>query len=260
MKTRRALLTCFLLLFAHLGVAPAYDREKDFQEATKNNTSEDGAAPENTYLYTKPDETATGGITGRITSPSDPIELIVATPAAEPEKAYKGELDPATPGAFTFKGLPAGRYDLIVFYKGSFYEGLSLSRDGNSLNELDLEKINTTLQKSEPFFPEKFINRLEGQTGRGNQARMVATYFRAKGSLLTFTTYKGQFSRDDHKCAIKLVILQDVGPGWQITQTRNYNAVWVKPGTPPPKHNFSPALSKIRVAEETKDIGNLIIQ
>ena len=260
MKSRRALLTSLLILLAPLSVATAFDREKDFEEATKNNTSEDGAAPENTYLYTKPDDTATGGITGRITSPSDPIELILATPAAEPEKVYKGELDPATPGAFTFKGLPAGRYDLIVYYKDAFYEGVTLSREGNTLTELDLEKINTTLQKSEPYFPEKFIHRLEGQTGRGNQARMIVTYCRAKGSLLTFTTYKGEFSREDHKRTVKLVILQDVGPGWQITQTRNYNPYWAKPGTPLPKHNFSSALSKIRVAEEPKDIGNLIIQ
>ena len=260
MKSRRALLTSLLILLAPLGVATAFDREKDFEEATKNNTSEDGAAPENTYLYTKPDDTATGGITGRITSPSDPIELILATPAAEPEKVYKGELDPATPGAFTFKGLPAGRYDLIVYYKDAFYEGVTLSREGNTLTELDLEKINTTLQKSEPYFPEKFIHRLEGQSGRGNQARMIVTYCRAKGSLLTFTTYKGEFSREDHKRTVKLVMLQDVGPGWQITKTRNYNPYWAKPGTPLPKHNFSSALSKIRVAEEPKDLGNLIIQ
>ncbi|MFM8981680.1 MAG: hypothetical protein ACKOLA_02010 [Spartobacteria bacterium] len=260
MKSRRALVSAILILLLPIAASAQYDRSKDFEEATKNNTSEDGAAPENTFLYTKPDEAATGGITGRITSPSDPIELILATPAAEPEKVYKGELDPATPGAFSFKGLPAGRYDLIVFFKGSFYEGLTLSRDGNSLNELDLEKINTTLQKSEPYFPEKFIHRLEGLTGRGSQARMVVTYSRAKGSLLFMTTYQGKSEREDHKCTIKLVMLQDVGPGWQITKTRNYNPVWVKPGTPLPKHHFSPALSKIRVADETKDIGNLIIQ
>jgi hypothetical protein len=260
MKSRRALVSAILILLLPISASAQYDRSKDFEEVTKNNTSEDGAAPENTFLYTKPDEAATGGITGRITSPSDPIELILATPAAEPEKVYKGELDPATPGAFSFKGLPAGRYDLIVFYKGSFYEGVTLSREGSTLNELDLEKINTTLQKSEPYFPEKFIHRLEGQTGRGNQARMVVTYSRAKGSLLTLTTYQGKFHREDHKCTIKLVMLQDVGPGWQITKTRNYNPVWVEPGTPLPKHHFSSVLSKIRVAEETKDIGNLIIQ
>ena len=260
MKSRRALASAILILLLPIAASAQYDRSKDFEEVTKNNTSEDGAAPENTFLYTKPDEAATGGITGRITSPSDPIELILATPAAEPEKVYKGELDPATPGAFTFKGLPAGRYDLIVFYNGAFYEGLTLSRDGNTLNELDLEKINTSLQKSEPYFPEKFMHRLEGQTGRGNQARMIVTYSRAKGSLLTFTTYQGKYEREDHKCTIKLVMLQDVGPGWQITMTRNYNPVWIKPGTPLPKHHFSAALSKIRVAEELKDIGNLIIQ
>lgn len=89
---------------------------------------------------------------------------------------------------------------------------------------------------------------------------MIVTYCRAKGSLLTFTTYKGEYSREDHKRTVKLVMLQDVGPGWQITKTRNYNPYWAKPGTPLPKHNFSSALSKIRVAEEPKDLGNLIIQ
>jgi hypothetical protein len=260
MKSRCALFTALLLLIAPLGSLTAFDREKDYKEAEANNTNEDGAVPENTYLYTKPDEAAAGGIIGRITSPSEPIELILATPAAEPEKVYKGEIDPANPGAFSFKGLPAGRYDLIVFYKDSFYEGVTLTREENTLNELDLEKINTSLQKSEPYFPEKFMHRLEGQTGRGNQARMIVTYSRAKGSLLNMTTYKGQFEREDHKRTIKLVMLQDVGPGWQIVKARNYNPVWAKPGTPLPKHHFTSALSKIRVAEEPKDIGNLNIQ
>ena len=150
--------------------------------------------------------------------------------------------------------------ELLLIDAAAFYEGVTLSREGNTLTELDLEKINTTLQKSEPYFPEKFIHRLEGQTGRGNQARMIVTYCRAKGSLLLVTTYKGEFSREDHKRTVKLVMLQDVGPGWQITKTRNYNPYWAKPGTPLPKHNFSSALSKIRVAEEPKDLGNLIIQ
>ena len=216
-------------------------------------------APENTFLYTKPDPAATGGITGQITNPSQPIKLILATPAAEPEKVYKGDIDPGNPAAFSFKGLPAGRYDLIVVYKDAFYEGLALSRDENTLTDSDREKINHSLQKSEPYFPEKFIHRLEGQTGRGNQARMLATYSRTKGSLLTFTTHEGKYARDDQKRTFKLVILQDVGAGWQIVKTRNYNTEWAEPGTALPKHHFSPALSKIRVADETKNIGDLSI-
>jgi len=217
-------------------------------------------APENTFLYTKPDDTATGGITGKITSPSQAIELILATPSAEPEKVYKGDLDAANKGAFSFKGLPAGRYDLIVVYKDAFYEGLTLSRNENTLTDSDREKINQSLQKSEPYFPEKMIHRLEGQTGRGNQARMLATYSRKQGSLLTFTTHEGQYARDDQKRTFKLVILQDVGAGWQIVKTRNYNPVWAEPGTPLPEHHFTPVLSKIRVADELKDIGNLTIE
>lgn len=260
MKPFRPILACALLCTLAPCAARAFDREQDFQEATRNNKSEDGAAPENTYLYTKPDETSPGGIRGRITGTAQPPSLVLATPAAEPEKVYKAEPDPADPGAFSFQGLPPGRYDLIAVCGGDFYEGITLSREESSLTPADLEKINASLQKSEPYFPEKTIHRVEGQTGRGNQARMVATYSRAKGSLLTFTTYKGEYEREDHKRTFKLVILQDVGPGWQIVQTRNYHPVWAKPGTPLPKHHFSPALSKIRVAGETKDIGDINIQ
>lgn len=257
MNTLRPILAAALLCPLAPGAAHAFDRGQDLREATANNTDPDGAAPENTYLYTKPDETARGGIRGRIVGTAQPPSLVLATPAAEPEKVYKADPDPADPGAFSFQGLPPGRYDLIAVCGGDFYEGIALSRGENSLTPADLEKINTSLQKSEPYFPEKTIHRVEGQTGRGNQARMVATYSRAKGSLLTVTTYKGAYEREDHKRTFKLVILQDVGPGWQIVQTRNYHPAWAKPGTPLPKHHFSPALSKIRVAGEPKDIGDI---
>jgi len=212
---------------------------------------------ENTRLYTQPDPSATGGITGRITSPATPIELIVASSASEPENLFKGELDPANPGSFSFKGLPPGRYDLIVFYPGSFYEGATLSRDGDTLTPQDRESINATFQKSEPYFIEKVINRLEGQTGRGNEARLIGSYYRNKGSELMLTTHEGKFSREDGKRTVKLVILKEVGIGWQIVKTRNIYPFWAPIDAPPLVYHHAPDLAKIRVASEVKDIGDL---
>lgn len=215
---------------------------------------------ENTFLYTKPDPASSGGITGVITSPSGKIEQILAMPAAEPEKVYEAKRDPATPGAFSFSGLPPGRYDLVVFFKDAYYEGISLMRDEDTLTDEDRKKIDITLQKSEPFFLSKKIDRVEGVTGRGNEARMLAGYLRSKGSDLMLTTHEGEFKREDHKRTVKLVILKDVGPGWQIVKARNYYPSWVSPGTKMYNHHYAPSLSKIRVADSIKDLGNLDLQ
>ena len=217
-------------------------------------------AMENTFLYTKPDPDSHGGITGTITSPAEKIVQILATPASEPEKVYEGKLDPANPGAFTFEGLPPNRYDLLVFYKDNYYEGVTLMRDDNSLTDEDLKKIDITLQKSEPFFLTKRIDRVEGVTGRGNEARMLAGYLRSKESELMLTTHEGKFVREDHKRTVKLVLLKDVGPGWQITKARNLYPAWVPVGTNLYKHHYSPDLSRIRVADSMKDLGKLSIQ
>ena len=40
-------------------------------------------------------------------------------------KAYQGTLDKDT-GQFTFRGLPAGEYDLLIKVVGHVYEGLTL--------------------------------------------------------------------------------------------------------------------------------------
>ena len=70
-------------------------------------------------------------------------------------------------------------------------------------------------------------------------------------------TYKGEFSRADSRRTFKLVILKDVGPGWQVTRARDLYPVWVKSKNALPQHHFSEKLSQIRVADEIKDIGTL---
>ncbi len=216
-----------------------------------------GQSAGRTRLYTDPDPQSPGGITARVRRPSEAIEQVLAIPSDAPEKVYKGEVFGDGRRRFRFSGLPMRKYDLLVICENSFYEGLRLHRGGSTLTAGDREKIDAIVQKSEPFFTHKTIHRLEGSTGRGNDARAICTFLRAKGSELMWEKYKGQWKRDDFRRTFKLVILKDVGPGWQVVRTRDLYPVWTTPEFANPAHHFTEALSGIRVADTVKDLGEL---
>jgi len=213
--------------------------------------------PERTRLYTKPDPANPGGLRGHIAKPQLPIEQILALPADSIEEVYEGEVSGPKRDTFQFKGLPVGKYDLIVIYPSAFFEGLQLDRDASTLTPEDLKKIDASIQKSEPFFTKKVIHRLEGETGRANGARCIVTYYREKGSELLMEQFEGKSSRPDWRRTFKLVALKDVGPGWQIVRARDLFPVWVAPNSALPQHHFTPALKQIRVADQIKDLGEL---
>src|SRR5258708_7039252 len=75
-----------------------------------------------TRLYTSPDPDSTGGVAGHVTQPETPIEQVLAIPTATPENVYQGEITGPKRDRFQFKGLPAGKYDLIATYERAFYE------------------------------------------------------------------------------------------------------------------------------------------
>ncbi len=213
--------------------------------------------PERTRLYTKPDPANSGGLRGHISKPGLPIEEILATPADNPEELYEGEVTGASRDTFQFKGLPVGKYDLIVVYPTAFYEGFQLNREASTLTPDDVKKIDATIQKSEPFFTKKFIHRVEGETGRASGARCICTYYRDKGSELLMETFNGNSNRPDFRRTFKLVLLKDVGPGWQIVRARDLYPMWVSPKSTLPEHHFSATLKQIRVADQIKDLGEL---
>ena len=213
--------------------------------------------PERTRLYTKPDPANTGGLTGRIAKPDLPIQEILALPPDSPEEVYEGAFTDPKRTAFQFKNLPVGKYDLVVIYPAAFYEGLRLDRDASTLTPEDLKKIDASIQKSEPYWTKKVIHRVEGETGRGNDARLICTYYRDKGSDLLMERFEGKASRDDFRRTFKLVLLKDVGPGWQIARARDLYPVWINPKLALPEHHFSAAISQFRVADQMKDLGDL---
>jgi hypothetical protein len=214
-------------------------------------------SPERTRLYKKPDPASTGGLRGSVGSPVLPIEQILAVSADDVDEVYEGAVEGPQRNAFQFRGLPVGKYDLVVVFATEFYEGLRLSAEPSTLSAQDLLKINASIQKSEPFFPKKFIHRLEGLSGRGQEARAVCTYFRDKGSELDLEKFEGKSNRPDFRRTFKLVLLKDVGPGWQIARARDLYPVWTNPKVALPVHKYSPALHQLRVADQVKDLGVL---
>lgn len=213
--------------------------------------------PERTRLYKKLDPANTGGLKGTVAAPVLPVEQVLAVSAEDVEQVYEGAIGGVQRNTFEFKGLPIGKYDLVVIFATEFYEGLRLNREASTLTAEDLSKINATVQKSEPFFTQKFIHRVEGDTGRGQNARAICTYFRDKGSELSVEQFEGQFSRPDFRRTFKLVLFKDVGPGWQIARARDLYPVWTNPKAGLPVHKFSPVLSQLRVADQMKDLGVL---
>lgn len=207
------------------------------------------APPERYRLYSKPDPSCTGGIEGHIYSPQLPIQQILAIPPDEPRLVYKGTVGGADSRSFTFSGLPMRKYDLVVIFENRFYEGLQLHRGEGYLTAEDEKKIDYIIQKSEPYFTKKFIHRVEGKTGRGNLARCIITSLRDKGS--------SDVGHSRWRRTFKLVMLKDVGPGWQVVRARDLYPVWIEPKFGKPVHYYSEKLSRIRVTNRIKDVGEI---
>jgi len=203
-------------------------------------------------LYTTPDSAASGGIEGSIAYPGDPIEQILAIPPDEPRFVYEGIVCGADHRDFRFSGLPMRKYDLVVIYKDRFFEGLSLQREENTLTADDIAKIKKSIDKCEPFFTAKIIHRLEGTTGRGNTARCICTFVREKKS----STMAGG-GGSGYRRTFKVVLLKDVGPGWQITRTRDLYPIWAPPKNARPKHIYSRKLSRVRVSDRIKKLDSI---
>ena len=181
-----------------------------------------------------------------------PLVQVLAIPPDEPRLVYEGQITGSEKQQFSFKNLPMRKYDLMLIQDRRFFEGLQLMRGTSSLTATDKEKVNASIQKSEPFFLKKIIHRLEGVTGRGNEARAICTYLRDKSSEHTFSASRGGYRR-----TFKLVMLKDVGPGWQIVRSRDLFPVWATDANKLPTHHVEKSLSRIRVADKIKDIGEI---
>jgi hypothetical protein len=168
---------------------------------------------------------------------------------------YRGEVR-GEGKEFLFRGLPVGKYDLMLLYEDGFYEGFTLTREADTLTSQDRAHIQETISRATPFFDTKEIHRSAGTTGREGKARCVLQELRTK-TIITqaFTELKNTQIR-----SLKLACLEDVGKtGWQLVNTREIVRQEVGPrdrkGLLP--HHFNPQLSGIRVTDQIKDLGNV---
>jgi len=189
--------------------------------------------------------------------PSQPIEQILAIPPDEPRLVYKGTVTGAGRREFSFSGLPMRKYDLVVIYKDRLYEGLNLERGDDTLTSLDHQKITATIDKAEPYFTRKIIHRMQGKTGRGNLARCIATFMRDRPSTVGHGTANGPGGNRTSRRTFRLVMLKDVGPGWQVVRSRDLYPSWTTSASCEATHTYSKSLSRIRVTRSIKNIGNL---
>ncbi len=205
-----------------------------------------------TYHNT-PDPNSSGGLTG-IIEPAEGLQTVVAVePTAN--TAYEAQVD-ATTGKFSFDGLPAGEYDLLIKTVGNVYEGITLAtEDDELLKGKELLKLRDEVAKAffitEDYFNIKKISRMTGNAGK---ARMFVVQVRTRpvvdplGNLI-----HANIRRFD------LVEMTNSRKAWQTTNSRHLLRQEVPFNDPDNviQIHYSPDLSKILIGESVKDLGIL---
>jgi len=164
--------------------------------------------------------------------------------------------------AFSFHGLPPGKYDLFVLCENCFYEGLLLSRDENTLTEPDVRSIRAKVNESNPFFNVKNQHRLEGQSGTFGRARVLEQEVRT----LPVTLQSAEVLKHIQIRSIKLCLMESVGTTklgthWEMKKTREITRQELGPPDtkgPIPGY-FCKALQGIRVTTSVKDLGTITL-
>lgn len=204
-------------------------------------------------LYTPPDASARGGIRMKVVKPNGGQVIgAFALVQFETKYCYRASVNGDT---ISFNGLPAGKYDLMILCENGFFEGMRLTREEDALTKEDRASIEAILSKSVQFFDTKKIHRLGGVPGDTGQARCVLQEMRTKPVTLQDASVRS----DIQIRSLKLAELEDVGPAWQLTTTREISRQEVagneRRGLLPQK--FVPALSGIRVTDQERDLGQV---
>ncbi len=209
---------------------------------------------QSTRLYTPPDPAARGGIRG---TTDTAVEAVFAIPIHDPSKVYRAELSGGG-REFSFRGLPVGKYDLLVLCADRFYEGFTLTRESDTLTDRDRAAIKETIGRAVPFFDTKQIHRVAGTTGSAGNARCVLQELRT-GLILA---QSAEELKNTQIRSLKLAWLEDVGAtGWQLINTRELVRQEVTGAMPKGilPHQHDPRLGNIRVTDDIKDLGPLLL-
>jgi len=229
----------------------------DVAGKTKNEGHTD--TKQSSRLYTPPDPNASGGLRARIAQPAGKLLDVFAIPVGDVVRVYKAKLM-SDGRAFEFVNLPTAKYDLLLLFPDTVYEGITLSRATSTLTTKDLQGISTILNKSEPFYEIKKIDRCEGSAGVAGSAHCLMQEVRARPITLQDATVH----TDIQIRTIKLAHFEDVGPSWQLLTTREIVRREVLIGVEHKgllAHVYCPdQLSGLRVVDSIKDLGVMELQ
>lgn len=214
-------------------------------EAPKGHTGTE----QSSRLYTA--GTGSGGILVKIGRVQKNLIAAFAIPEFETKFVYKGFVEGGEKASFS--SLPAAKYDLLLVFEDSFYEGFRLTPDENALTKKDIESITTVINKGTPFFNLKQLHRMEGTTGSDGKAMVVLQEMRTK----PVTLQSAEVRSDIQIRSLKVAMMDQVGPGWSMTQTREIirQEVAGNERKGPLPHHYNVALGGIRVTDSIKDIG-----
>jgi len=211
---------------------------------------------QSTRLYTKPNPALDNGFKGGVTKPRKPIKQIFASATADYKRLYKGKVIGQDKQHFVFEGLPIGKYDLVILYDNTFYEGLTLNREQpNTLNKSSKASIKKIINESTPFFNKKRIHRIKGKKSQ-YRARCVFQEVRTR----PITLQSAATRRDIQVRSIKVGLLKDTGVGWALMETREIvrqEVVKATDHTGLLKHVYNPALGSIRTIGKMKNLGTI---
>jgi len=173
-----------------------------------------GAARElSNHFQDKPDPGSGGGISVKV-SPIEGLEDALVIEATE-YKVYAANVDRQA-GTVSLRGLPPGRYDVILKYVAKIYEGVTLEESGNfvKLSKADLDSLEGVIWVSEDYFNKKQIGRLGGN---GKIMKLVVEEIRDKRTFMP----DGTEMKDTMIRRLDLWEMRKTGQVWQTKNCRN---------------------------------------
>ena len=237
-------------------------------------------------LYSDPDPESSGGIRGVLKDMPSDLLGVVAVPQRFTEIASRDAVTGGTTAknarnttkevqisaylatlgsgsSFSFRGLPPGKYDLLVVCDNAMYDGILLAREINTLTEEDIKVIKAKVGESNPFFNIKNIQRIEGVPGGYGKARALGQDMRT----LPITLQSAEVLDHIQIRSLKIYQFEQIGtaklgPMWTVKRTRELVRQEVgPPDTKGPIPNyFCQALQGIRVSKTVKDIGTVALK
>ena len=196
-------------------------------------------------IYTAPNPAAPGGIRGSVN--------VVLTHAIAVEhdrtRVYRGTLGGGK--AFSFAGLPVGKYDLVlVTADGGVYEGLALGDEKRDLPAGSLENLKKRVSAQDAFYNRTLIQRIGFD---GDNALVFVERVRDKEILKQSAEKLNATLR-----RLEIMELAQASDDWQVTTTRHlYREEQPPGGINFLRHGYARELGNVRVIDSVKDLGSL---